>query len=79
LAQAEICAVLYDDGQGRYHSDWLSMIYPRLKLARNLLRDDGIIFISIDDGEVAGLHKILDEIFSSENFLAQVSWEKRYT
>ena len=64
---------------GRFHSDWLSMIYPRLKIARNLLRDDGLIFISIDDGEVANLRKICDEIFGESNFVAQIAWEKRYT
>jgi len=55
---------------GRYHSDWLNMIYPRLKLARNLLKDDGVIFISIDDNEVANLRKVCDEIFGEENFVS---------
>jgi adenine-specific DNA-methyltransferase len=55
---------------GRYHSDWLSMMYPRLKLARNLLKDDGVIFISIDDNEVANLRKLCDEIFGEDNFVA---------
>ncbi|EIE3703094.1 site-specific DNA-methyltransferase, partial [Salmonella enterica subsp. enterica serovar Montevideo] len=55
---------------GRYHTDWLNMIYPRLKLARNLLKEDGVIFISIDDSEQANLKKICDEIFGEENFLA---------
>ena len=64
---------------GRYHSDWLSMMYPRLKLARNLLKDNGIIFISIDDNEVQNLRKICDEIFGDENFLANIIWEKRFT
>ncbi|MBE3285694.1 site-specific DNA-methyltransferase [Enterobacter cloacae complex sp. P31C] len=64
---------------GRYHTDWLNMIYPRLKLARNLLKDDGIIFISIDDGEVSNLRKICDEIFGEENFIANFLWEKRIT
>jgi adenine-specific DNA-methyltransferase len=59
---------------GRYHSDWLSMVYPRLKLARNLLKDDGVIFISIDDNEVHNLRKICDEIFGEENLLAQFVW-----
>jgi len=58
---------------GRYHSDWLSMMYPRLKLARNLLTDDGVIFISIDDNEVANLRKLCDEIFGEDNFVAQIS------
>lgn len=55
---------------GRYHTNWLNMMYPRLKLARNLLRDDGVIFISIDDHEVSNLRKICDEIFGEENFVA---------
>jgi len=58
------------ESNGRYHSDWLSMIYPRLKLAKELLRDDGVIFISIDDHEVHNLRKICDEIFGEENFVA---------
>ena len=53
-------------------------MYPRLKLARNLLREDGAIFVSIDDGEVANLRQILDEIFGSENFVANVIWQKKY-
>src|SRR5690554_1969509 len=59
---------------GRYHSDWLSMMYPRLKLARNLMKDDGVIFISIDDNEVHNLRKLCDEIFGESNFLANVIW-----
>ena len=61
---------------GRFHSNWLNMIYPRLRLAANLLRDDGVIFISIDDREVCNLRKICDEIFGEENFVAQVVWQK---
>lgn len=61
------------DTNGRYHSDWLSMMYPRLKLARNLLKDDGVIFISIDDNEVANLRKICDEIFGEDNFISTIS------
>ena len=61
---------------GRFHSDWCSMIYPRLKLARNLLSDDGVIFISIDDDEVRNLKNICDEIFGANNFLAQFVYEK---
>ena len=57
---------------GRYHTDWLNMIYPRLKLARNLLSDDGVIFISLDDNEVANLRKVCDEIFGEENFLSKI-------
>lgn len=64
---------------GRYHSDWLSMMYPRLKLARNLLTEDGVIFISIDDNEVHNLRKICDEIFGENNFIAQVVWERAYS
>ena len=64
---------------GRYHSNWLNMMYPRLKLARNLLRDDGVIFISIDDNEVHNLRKICDEIFGEGNFISNLIWEKKYT
>jgi adenine-specific DNA-methyltransferase len=59
---------------GRYHSDWCSMMYPRLQLARNLLTDDGVIFISIDDNEVHNLRKICDEVFGEENLIAQLVW-----
>lgn len=62
---------------GRYHTDWLNMMYPRLKLARNLLKDDGVIFISIDDNEVTNLRKICDEIFGEENFVGQFTWETK--
>lgn len=64
---------------GRYHTNWLNMMYPRLKLARNLLKDDGVIFISIDDNEVHNLRKICDEIFGEENFVSNIIWEKRYS
>ena len=67
------------ESNGRFHSDWLSMIYPRLKLARNLLCDDGLLFVSIDDGEVATLRAVLDETFGADNFVACIAWEKRYT
>ena len=67
------------EANGRFHSDWLSMIYPRMRLARNLLRDDGMIFVSIDDGEVANLRLVMDEVFGTDNFLACIAWEKRYT
>ena len=63
---------------GRFHSDWCSMIYPRLKLARDFLRDDGVIFISIDDNEVANLRKICDEVFGEGNFVSQFIWERAY-
>ena len=65
------------EASGRFHTDWLNMLYPRLKLARNLLSDNGVIFVSIDDGEVAGLRKICDEIFGEENFFAQIPWQSR--
>ncbi len=65
--------------EGRYHSNWLNMMHPRLTLARNLLRDDGVIFISIDDHEVGNLRKICDEIFGEENFVASIIWEKKYS
>lgn len=65
------------DANGRFHSDWLSMMYSRLKLARNLLRDDGVIFMSIDDGEQANLKRMCDELFGEENFVANFIWEKR--
>lgn len=61
------------DSNGRFHSDWCSMMYPRLKLARNLLADDGVIFISIDDNEVTNLRKLCDEVFGAENFVNSVS------
>lgn len=64
---------------GRYHSNWLNMIFPRLRLAKNLLRDDGVLFISIDDNEVHSLRKVCDEIFGEENFLATVIWQKVYS
>lgn len=62
---------------GRYHTNWLNMMYPRLKLARNLLTDDGVIFISIDDNEQANLKKICDEVFGEDNFVAVFPWRKR--
>ena len=62
---------------GRFHSKWLSMMYPRLSLARNLLRDDGVIFISIDNNEDSNLRKLCDEIFGEENFIGNITWEKR--
>lgn len=60
------------DTNGRFHSDWCSMIYPRLILARNLLADDGVIFISIDDNEQENLKKICNEVFGEDNFIAQL-------
>jgi adenine-specific DNA-methyltransferase len=67
------------DANGRFHSDWLSMIYARLKLARNLLSDDGAIFISIDDGELENLRKACGEVFGEQNFVVQIIWKKRST
>lgn len=67
------------EGNGRFHSDWLSMLCPRLRLARNLMCDGGLIFVSIDDGEVSNLRLMLDEIFGAGSFVACIAWEKRYT
>ncbi|MGM0578689.1 MAG: site-specific DNA-methyltransferase [Myxococcota bacterium] len=64
---------------GRHHSRWLGMMYPRLVLARQLLRDDGAIFVSIDDREQHHLRLLMDEVFGAENFVAHISWQKRYT
>lgn len=64
---------------GRYHSDWINMIYPRLKLARNLLKDDGVIFISIDDNEQDNLRKICNEIFGESNFVTNIIWQKKFS
>ena len=66
------------ESNGRYHSDWLSMMYPRLRLARNLLADDGVIFINIDDGEVGNLRKCCDEVFGEGNFVADLIWQKKF-
>lgn len=65
------------EASGRFHTDWLNMIYPRLKLARNLLRNDGVIFISIDDGELPGLRLVADDVFGEENFIACFIWKSR--
>ena len=62
---------------GRFHTNWLNMMYPRLRLAANLLRDDGVIFISIDDGEMHNLRKLCDEVFGEENFVAEFIWHSR--
>ena len=64
---------------GRFHSDWCSMMYPRLKLARELLSDDGVIFISIDDNEDRNLRALCDEVFGEPNFIAQLIWERAYS
>ena len=65
------------DSNGRFHTDWLNMIYPRLKIAKDLLTDDGVIFISIDDNEVDNLKKICDEIFGETNFVSDMIWQSR--
>ncbi len=66
------------ESNGRFHTDWLNMIYPRLKVAKDLLSDDGVIFISIDDNEVENLKKVCDEIYGEQNFVACVSWHRNY-
>ena len=66
------------DTSGRFHSKWLNMMYPRLYLARNLLKEDGLIFISIDDLEVTNLRRVCDEVFGEENFIDTIIWKKRY-
>lgn len=71
--------VANSDANGRYHSDWLSMMYPRLKLARNLLKDDGAIFISIDDHEIDNLRGLCDEVFGAQNFVSQIIWQKVFS
>ena len=67
------------ESNGRFHTDWLNMAYPRIKLAKDLLSDDGVIFISMDDHEQENVKKICDEIFGKANFLAQVVWERAYS
>jgi len=64
---------------GRFHTNWLNMMYPRLRLAANLLRDDGVIFISIDDNEIHNLRKLCDEVFGEENFISGLIWERAYS
>ncbi len=66
------------ESNGRFHTDWLNMIYPRLKVARDFLTEDGVIFISIDDNEVENLRKVCDEIFGGQNFVAQLIWERAF-
>ena len=66
------------ESSGRFHTDWLNMMYPRLKIARNLLRNDGAILISLDDGDIDNLRKLCSEIFGEENFVATVIWQKKY-
>ena len=67
------------EASGRFHTDWLNMMYPRLKLARNLLREDGAIFVSIADHEVHNLRCVMDDVFGEENFVASVVWQKVYS
>ena len=67
-----------DETNGRYHSDWLTMMYPRLLLARDLLTDDGVLFVSIDDNEQANLKRLCDELFGAENFVAQLVWQRAF-
>jgi adenine-specific DNA-methyltransferase len=67
------------EASGRFHTDWLNMMYPRIKLARNLLRDDGLFFATIDDHEIDNLRKVLNEVFGEENFIANAVWQKAYT
>jgi adenine-specific DNA-methyltransferase len=65
--------------EGRFHTKWMNMMYPRLYLAKNLLRDDGVIFISIDDNEVSNLRKMCDEIFGEENFISTIVWQRAFS
>ncbi len=67
------------ESNGRFHTDWLNMIYPRLRLAKDLLADTGVIFISIDENEVQNMRKICDEIFGEQNFISQLGWQKVYS
>ena len=67
------------DSNGRFHTNWLNMIYPRLKLAKCLLKDDGVIFISIDENEVQNMRKLCDEVFGEQNFISQLGCQKVYT
>ena len=67
------------EGNGRFHTDWLNMMYPRLRLAKDLLSEEGVIFISIDDNEVENIKKCCNEIFGQTNFKCDIAWQKRYT
>ena len=67
------------ESNGRFHTDWLNMIYPRLRIAKDLLTEDGVIFISIDDHEVSNLKKLLDDVFGSQNFIADIIWQKKFS
>jgi len=74
---AGVRLVANPESNGRFHSDWLSMMYPRLKLARNLLSDDGLVFISVDDSEAGNLKRMCDEVFGAQNFVGQLVWKSR--
>jgi adenine-specific DNA-methyltransferase len=76
LTRADGLSVNRKDSNGHFHSDWLNMMYPRLFLARNLLKQDGVIFVSIDDNEVHNLRMIMNEIFGEENFVAEFVWRR---
>ena len=78
VSEAGIKQSTNTETSGRFHSKWLNMMYPRLFLARNLLRDDGVIFVSIDDNEVHNLRMLMNEVFGEENFVASVIWQKNY-
>jgi len=67
------------DASGRFHTDWLNMMYPRLKLARNLLKDDGVVFVSIADHEIHNLRAVMNEVFGEENFIAAIIWQKVFS
>ena len=67
------------DSNGRFHTDWLNMIYPRLRVAKDLLSEDGLLFVSVDEHESHNLRKICDDVFGTDNFISQIVWEKRYT
>lgn len=71
--------VLNTESNGRFHTDWLNMIYPRLRLAKDLLTDDGVIFISIDENEAENLKKVCNEVFGAQNFVGQVIWERAFS
>jgi adenine-specific DNA-methyltransferase len=67
------------EANGRFHSDWLSMMYPRLKIVRNLLKDDGVLFVSIDDGELSNIYKVCEEVFGNKSFVGNFIWKSRQT
>ena len=67
------------ESNGRFHTDWLNMIYPRLRLAKDLLSEDGVIFISIDDNEVGNMRKSCDEVFGEQNFVSNLIWQKKFS